>query len=664
MRSGISIIVSLAAIACASLPAHAYAVDAYGYDNAGRYHTDGYANSSNLNLNTNIDVSDLKAKFAKSFAPSRPYVATPWYNSAPSAPSYTPPAPREKGVTELFMEDKIRKAAAGDLDSLIFLGLDSYFLKRYADAIRYWQKGADLGSGECRGRLYDLLREPGTGFQDLDRAATLLPKLAEVDSTAMEAYGQALIAGDHFPKDVERGIAFREKAAEIGISKTQLALAYDYETGSGIPADNKKAIKWYARALFNPHTVFPGPANDQSMKLMTMILADKDGIKEHRDDLVNLFNDDVTVLLWLDDKNEFGKRIAAALQPGAPPARNYETAVGLLLTDTRLGPPDYARAVGFLTTLSYKSPNDDPLAKRQLAVMYENGWGVERDHARAMSMLAPLASQDSVACRYLASDQIQLWHKYQAADPKSFETEHAEREALRYAKSGARRGDMPCQIMGAQLLQYDAEHDADLTADEKRTDYTEAYSMLKAASDAGEPKATYLLGVATDKGYGTTKDRIQAMTFYQIASDAGQAQAQRVVGNAVLYGLRGRAQDTIAGRKLLQAAAKQDPGAANDLALWLWNFGKGPTNADDVKTLLSQALDDGYWMAGINLAKFYHSGFEGMKDESMAKVTLDVTGKMAGKESALAVANEYTTGDAVDADPAVAAKWKAIAAGR
>ncbi|MEO6874707.1 MAG: hypothetical protein ABI222_07785, partial [Opitutaceae bacterium] len=233
--------------------ASAQAVNAYGYDNAGRYHTDNYGSSQNLNLNTNVDVSALKAQLARSFgAFSRP-PQRPWYESeATRLPD--PPLP-QKSPSEQYWESLTARARAGSMDAIVEIAHQNlYFRKDYPQAVQWLQVGADRGRHDLQSLLYALLVDPAKGVRDLRRAAALLPKLAAADPAFKEQRGQALLAGDYVPRDVEGGRRLREEAADysrkMGIHGNLLALGHDYATGEGgMPQDTAKAIRYYEAGI-------------------------------------------------------------------------------------------------------------------------------------------------------------------------------------------------------------------------------------------------------------------------------------------------------------------------------------------------------------------------------------------------------------------------------
>ncbi|MBC7369089.1 MAG: sel1 repeat family protein, partial [Undibacterium sp.] len=558
-----------------------------------------------------------------------------------------------------------RDAAAGDPNALAEVARYILYIENdYPRGLAALQKASDAGDRPSTDRLYHELLSREHGLQDFSRAAKLLPLLAEWgDAEAMDLYGSALIAGDGFPQDAVRGLAFREKAAKGEDSAIMFRLACDYEIGIGIPADLARATHWYSQAFWHQQGLHKTPA--LGAKLGLLLLAQKDGLRVNRNEFAKLISptpmDVLYSVLTPATRAALTARIAAELAPDQPAPANPATVIGLMWTDARLGPPDYAQATQLFLN------NTDAAALRQRGLMHENGWWCQRDadyrwhflpadHAEALKCFADAAARDDgPAHYYLAQAALEKWHATSALS--------AADDSERHAREGARLGDPASKSFYAQWIQYRTSESQALTAEEKTAAYIDARRLWAEADAAGIIAATYYLGVSAENGDGTPTDLPAAIGLIRRAAEGGYASAQEHLGLWLDEGREGLPRDRVAGRALLVQAAAEIPRAANEFAVSLWHSDEVKTRSEEIKTWLEKSFDGGYWVAGRNLAKFWHVGLGGVKDETLARTTLEKAAAQGGKEGAKVPAAAFTKGDAVDPDPIAAAKWQALAEG-
>jgi TPR repeat protein len=114
--------------------------------------------------------------------------------------------------------------------------------------------------------------------------------------------------------------------------------------------------------------------------------------------------------------------------------------------------------------------------------------------------------------------------------------------------------------------------------------------------------------------------------------------------------------------EMLKAAAEEDPRYLVRLAQVIERADWGTTkDMREVRELLERALyDAGEWKAGLELARIYHTGGIGEKNEDRAANLLRAAGERGGPEAARAIAAAYEKGDIIDKDPEQAAYWKKV----
>jgi len=652
-------------------------LDSYGYDSGGTYHGSNYGSSPNYMITgpSDADTAALQAKLENDFAFLDRHNDPPPRHSWSDDNDYTPPPPPEKSHYQVAMEELHRKADAGDKDALYKLADNAFYQdKDYPLAVTLYQKAADAGAEFAAHALYHLLLDKTKGVEDISRAAKLLPLLVDHDPTYQDAYGKALIAGDYFPKDAVQGLALRTTAAEAShYYDIPYDLARDYDTGNGIVQDPQQAIHWYLKALESRiyNELHPVAAT----RVCALMLAQKDGLRIHRDDFVHLLTA-ADSSLPDSDRKILTDRLAAALAPGEAAPTNPATAAGLLLMSKDFGTPDYTQALDQFAGHAHLPwgdkngdiPNDDVVALHQLGVIYENGLGVPRDHEKAMDIFDKLVYGGNV-CKYgdvfyyRALDELSKWRLARQSGTNSSSDWYDDDDSERDAKDGAELGDLRSKTLYAQWLQYHAERLPSWNEADKLEGLQKANQVWKEASAAGDTQAAYFLGTMAEAGAGTPKDLVAAAKFYRLASDAGNPEAQERYAGYMITGKGSVPKDAAGGQALLEKAAENSPQAANELAVLLWHSPDPKSHGVAIKKLLLKSFDDGYWIAGRNLAKYYHVGLGGIKDEAQARDYLEKAAKRGGKDGAKVAMDAYTKGDCVNADPAAAARWKAVAAG-
>ena len=643
-------------------------LDSYGYDSGGTYHGSNYGSSPNYLVSgpSDADMAKLQSQLQNDFAFLDHHNDPPprrWSDDN----DYTPPPPPPPHVPS-YMEKMQARADAGDKEALRYLADDIVLWEKgdYARAVTLYQQAIDAGDQSSKDPLYHLLLDKKRGVEDIPRAAKLLPALAEHDYRLQDVYGRALIAGEGYPKDAVHGLELREAAAKIDDGWTTPDLMYDlardYEKGNGITPNPERALYWYTKAAWARESDEKKAA--AASRVCALMLAQKDGLRVHRDDFVSLLTNFSSALPW-SDRQKLTSEIAKALVPGEEDPAYPGTGAGLLLMTKSFGTPNYAEAIKHFTGSQDIPPEDRPntdlVAVHQLGLIYEQGRGVPRDHDKAMEFFEKVNGNYGDASYYHSVDALHKWQTSKQSATESGDGDTwAAGDSQRAAAEGARLGDVRAKNLSAQWIERSTSLAQYLTPEEKTAEYHKANKLWTEAGIAGDAQATYFLGRMAEVGEGTPKDLAAAAKFYHQASDAGNAVASQRYAECMLLG-RGVPKDSAGGQALLEKAAGNEPQAANELAVSLWHGPDPKSHGLAIKKWLQKSFDDGYWVAGRNLAKYYHVGLGGTKDEAQARDYLEKAAARGGRNGAKVAMDAYTKGDCVNANPVAAARWKAAA---
>ena len=647
-------------------------LDAYGYDSGGTYHGSNYGSSPNYMVSgpSDADMAKLQSQLQNDFAFLNHHNDPPprrWSDDN----DYTPPPPPPPHVPS-YMEKMQSRADAGDKEALRYLADDIVLWDRgdYARAVNFYQKAIDAGDQSSMEPLYHLLLDKKRGVEDIPRATKLLPALSEHGIDFQDIYGRALIAGDGFPKDAVHGLELREAAATKedvwGTWSIMYDLARDYDTGNGIAPNPERALYWYKKTAWGGYdSAGGGQRSIAASKVCATMLAQKDGLRTYRDDFVALLTSFGSALPW-PDRQKLTSEIAKVLVPGEEDPGYPATGAGLLLMTKSFGTPNYAEAIKHFTSSQNVSPEDHPntdlVAVHQLGLIYEQGLGVPRDHDKAMEFFEKVNGNYGDASYYHSVEALRKWQASKQSATESGDT-WAAGDSQRAAAEGARLGDVRAKNLSAQWIERSTSLNQSLTPEEKTAEFQKANKLWKEASAAGDAQAAYFLGTTAEAGEGMPKDLVAATKFYRQASDAGDPEAQERYAWYMITGKGSVPKDAAGGQALLEKAAENSPQAANELAVLLWHSPDPKSHGAAIKKLLLKSFGDGFWVAGRNLAKYYHVGLGGIKDETQARDYLEKAAKRGGKDGAKVAMDAYTKGDCVNANPAAAARWKAAAAG-
>ena len=174
--------------------------------------------------------------------------------------------------------------------------------------------------------------------------------------------------------------------------------------------------------------------------------------------------------------------------------------------------------------------------------MYEQGQGVAKDFAKAISWYGKAAAQKNA----IAANNLGVLYRDGRGVPANAS------EAEKWFRIGADAGDINAQSNLAQLLEQSKPADAlayyrkaaeqGVASAQGRLgwlimksggDAKEAAQWLNKAAEQGDAAAQNNLGVLYELGQGVDKDPVRAANWYQKAAEQGDAAAQNNIG--VMY---------------------------------------------------------------------------------------------------------------------------------
>ena len=325
------------------------------------------------------------------------------------------------------------------------------------------------------------------------------------------------------PEPAAKHVAWYVRAAELGNTRAQMALAGLYLRGDGIKQDRSKAADIYRRAAVD--------GNDPSAQYALGVMLERgDGVKQ----------DEIEALLWY-------RRAAAAGHPLAM----YRAGV-VHLTSTRV-PRDYARAREYFETAVQRGV---PAASYQLGMIHEKGLGTAKSRAlafdhyaragadkyrpaiEALARLTPLLSDEDI----IRSTALPV----------------PEERHLAWYDKASKLGKTKAQLALAKLYVRGKGVDQDLA---------KAAALFRDAAVRGRnADAMFLLAVMLEEGKGVGKNQGEALAWYRRAAKTGHSRALLNLGYSYVRGV-GVPQDYNKARAYFELAA------AKDLAEAQYNLG-------------------------------------------------------------------------------------------
>ncbi len=457
---------------------------------------------------------------------------------------------------------------------------------------------------------------------------------------------------------------WNRKAAEQGVLRAQLALAWMYHAGDGVAKNSPEAAKWYRKAaeqgdstalneLAQLYQKGDGVPMEATRAVQLYRQAAEKGYAKAMYNLGSMYESGTDAPL---DAAEAMRWYHKASEAGYPGVSYY---VGCMYRTGRGVAKDPVEAVKWLRQAAEKDNNND--ARIALGSMYENGEGVPQNTAEALKWYN-LAAYDSADAkkRYLvlltngiADDLYKLAINYHYARDGTMDVAEAMKWYLKAAEQGHKDAAMslgeiyyqgesvakdPVEAMkwfrraGEQKGQVNAQFligEIYYQGDGVTRDLVEAMKWFRLAASHGHPDAKFRLGNMYERGEGVAKNVSGAEEYYRAAFEyydapsylaiqfiRGAAEEQGKIGGQILYQTMREASRTVrrvnkgmlASEFLIKAVQKGSTGAKLNLGyMYLEADGVRKDQAKGVR-LIREAAEDGNPRAQVIIGDLYQKG--------------------------------------------------------
>ena len=305
-------------------------------------------------------------------------------------------------------------------------------------------------------------------------AANWSRKAAEAGHTAARMqYGRMLVDGKGVAANPAQGLIWQEKAAREGHPGAAYALASAHLKGQHAAHDRATAFAWMQKAA------------EQGLLIAEFKLGEM-----HRDGVGTAVND-AEALRWF--------RKAAA--------QNFsmaEHALGLASLQGRGSDRNAAEAYEWFFKAAGHGHGESQL---QVGVMLRKGEGVAKNEIEGARWVETAANNGVALADFLMS---WLYSEGQGVTRNLTLAEKHLREAAIAGLPDAQAALGSAHINGAYGVEISV---------------PKALDWLRKAADQGNAHSQYALGIAYADGYGVTRDRVEAASWFQKASRQGHQQA-------------------------------------------------------------------------------------------------------------------------------------------
>ncbi|MET4118806.1 TPR repeat protein [Bradyrhizobium sp. JR1.5] len=229
------------------------------------------------------------------------------------------------------------------------------------------------------------------------------------------------------------------------------------------------------------------------------------------------------------------------------------------------------------------------LAEHSLGLMYQNGWGVQQDFGTASTWYRKAADQNLAASQY-ALGSLNLNGSGVKVDYDA---------ALSWYRKAADQNLAPAQNDLGVMYQ---------NGWGVQQNFGTALVWFRKAADQNFANAEFSLGQMYWNGWGVKKDFATALTWYRKAAVQNFAPAQYMLGEMYDNGWGVAKDPSIAFEWVRKAADQNFPAAQNDLAV-MYARGSGvPENLQLAAAYYRKAAKQGVTLARMNLGRLYLSG--------------------------------------------------------
>lgn len=437
----------------------------------------------------------------------------------------------------------------GSVTACFKLGLaydkDGFADTNYAKAAEFYKEAFDNGytdAGFNLGRLY----EKGLGVVKDEKTAFWFYKSAadHGNPLGIAATGISLYFGTGTEKDEKLGIKYAEKAKAAGCDSVDSFLALVYSNIKSPDIDPQKAFEFNLKraeagdseAQFHVYEAFfDGIGVEEDLnKANAWLKASADGGHVNSQAIFGLqrvlVHSDVSGIHYLEKASEAGHlhamyELANIYLDGINGVTiNKNRAIELYRRAAEAGSSKAQNALGLCYTTGNGVPKDDDeafswysvaadqgekFAMRNLAICYQNGEGTAVNKTLASYWFDKAAAQGDAFAKCALADIYAEGEGVIANDQRA--------EALYNEVIAMGEGEYYTQALHGLALLYS----------NKIKDHSKAFPLWRELAVRGNTSAKFNLGVYYFKGWGVTKDDVQAQYWWQQAADEGDKSAAK-----------------------------------------------------------------------------------------------------------------------------------------
>jgi|GEM_PF-5566134 len=369
-----------------------------------------------------------------------------------------------------------------------------------------FRAGVDAGRADAMVALAELYRTGIGVAPDAAARVALLERAAALDHAGAQLdLGRTYLEGEL--RDPKKGAFWLERAASTSV-EAQSRLGALYALGIGLSADSGKARQWLSRAAE------AGDAHAQ-FNLSVLLLEENDG------------NSDA--LKWLE----------SAVGQGYAPAM---TNLGAMLLVGSGMPANPKRG----TELLRQAARSDALAQYDLGLATARGIGMAANFEMAIGWLKRAESNGAPTARRLLGLLYDL----------GYGVDRNPAEAARWYGLAVEKGDADA-LFNLALLNY------------RQEKFKEAASLFERGANAGDAAARNNLAALYQSGRGVAFDQAMALNHYQQAAKGGSPEAAFNLGNLYRRGDSVAQSDAVACDWYRKAAAANLAAAQNAMGYML-----------------------------------------------------------------------------------------------
>jgi clan AA aspartic protease (TIGR02281 family) len=350
------------------------------------------------------------------------------------------------------------------------------------------------------------------------------------------------------------------------------------------------------------------------------------------------------------DLAEAAKWFRKAAEQGYSGAQHY---LGMMYEDGEGVPKNLAEAAKWIRKAAEQG---SIYAQRDLASKYYNGEGVPTDLAEAAKWYRRAADQGESVSQSLLGD---MYRKGEGV-PRNYVLGYMwlSLSAVRFPDNAEKIRDIAAAMTPAQIAEAQK-----LAREWKQATQDDPGAALRLA-EGGDAQAQIRMGIMYSQGTGVTQDLKEAVKWFRLAADKGNAEALSFLGAIFHDGGQGIAQDYREAAKWYRLAAqKGDADAEDTLGDIFYTGGAGVTqDFKEAAKWYRLAADHGNAEAQLRFGYMNYNGQGVTQDYKQAMKWYRLSANQGNEDAQFFLGNMYHDGKAVVQDYREAVKWHRLAA--